>query len=350
MQSACTGLRLKGRLQAAREKTTRGGRPARQTVGRQQHKPMNRIKFLSPLVRIARPQFLISGLALFIFGAAWAALLGMPFSLSRTLFGYLVLLPAHLSVSYSNDFFDVDVDGYGQHTFFSGGSGILVDHPGLRKPARRIALILIVFSLALGMVFQIVYSFPIWFLGFVVSGNLLGWFYSAPPVKLAYRGWGELSMILAIGLLIPGFGYLAAGGQINQDGMLFTVPLMLYGLAFILAVEIPDMESDRLGVKRTWVARKGRGFGFGLIAASSLLATLFFFCFPLLTDRVFPLDFRIPGVLSLLPLGASCVGLAKRHVDKRSATRIVYGIMIALATFCVLVDGYLVYLSASRVS
>jgi hypothetical protein len=70
----------------------------------------------------------------------------------------------------------------------------------------------------------------------------------------------------------------------------------------------------------------------------------------LLTDRVFPLDFRIPGVLSLLPLGASCVGLAKRHVDKRSATRIVYGIMIALATFCVLVDGYLVYLSASRVS
>ena len=299
---------------------------------------------MTQLLRVARPQFLISGLALFVFGAAWAVLLGTPFSLSRILLGYLVLLPAHLSISYSNDYFDVEVDKYDKPTFFSGGSGILVDHPGLRKPARWTAIALIVFSLALGIVFQIVYSFPIWFLGFVVLGNLLGWFYTAPPVRLVYRGLGELSMIFSIGLLIPGFGYLVTRGQMNQDGLLFITPLMLYGLAFILTVEIPDMESDRLGNKRTWVARKGRGFGFTVIAVSLLLATLFFFCFPWLTSRIYPLDFRFLGILSLLPLAAGCIGLLRRPIEKRLATRIVNGIMIAIAAFCFLVDGYMGYL------
>jgi len=304
---------------------------------------------MTQLLRVARPQFLIAGLTLFIFGACWAVLLGAPFSLSRTLFGYLVLLPAQLSVSYSNDYFDVDVDKYDKHTFFSGGSGILVDHQELRKPAKWTAVILILISLALGIVFQIVYSFPIWFICFVILGNLLGWFYSAPPLRFAYRGLGELSMILSIGLMIPGYGYLASSGHMNLDGLLFSTPLMLYGLAFILTVEIPDMESDRLGSKRTWIARKGRGFGFAMIAASFLLATLFFLIYPWLTSRIYPLDFRVLGSLSLLPLGIGCVGLIKSPIEKRPATRVVNEIMIALIIFCTLVDGYMVYMSLNHV-
>jgi len=304
---------------------------------------------MTQLLRVARPQFLIAGLALFIFGACWAVLLGTPFSLARTLFGYLVLLPAHLSVSYSNDYFDVDVDKYDKHTFFSGGSGILVVHQELRKPAKWIAIMLILISLALGIVFQIVYSFPIWFLGFVILGNLLGWFYSAPPLRFAYRGLGELSMILSFGLLIPGFGYLVTNGQMNLDGLLFSAPLMLYGLAIILTVEIPDMESDRLGNKRTWIARRGSGFGFAMIAASFLFATLFFLIIPWLTSRSYPLDFRFLGTLSLIPLGAGCVGLLKKPMEKRSATWVVNGIMIALIVFCTLVDGYMVYMSLRHI-
>jgi 1,4-dihydroxy-2-naphthoate octaprenyltransferase len=299
------------------------------------------------LLQVARPQFLIAGLALFAFGTSWAVLLGAPFSLSRTLLGYLVLVPAHLSVSYSNDYYDVDVDKYDKPTFFSGGSGVLVDHPELRKPAQWTAITLILCSLALGVVYQIVYSFSVWFSGFVILGNLLGWFYSAPPLRLVYRGLGELSMMFSIGLLIPGMGYLVAGGQMNQNGLLFILPLMLYGLAFILTVEIPDMEADRLGSKRTWVARKGRGFGFTLITASFLVATLFFLCFPWFTSRIYPVDFRFLGSLSLLPLGAGCLGMLKRPVEKRSSTRVVYGIMVTLAAFCLLADGYLVFLAIS---
>ncbi len=299
---------------------------------------------MTKLFRVARFQFLICGMALFAFGALWAILLGASSSLLRILLGYLVLLPAHLSVSYSNDYFDVDVDKFDKPTFFSGGSGVLVDHPGLRKPAKWIAIILILCSLTLGIIFQIVYSFPIWFIGLVVLGNLVGWFYSAPPLRLAYHGLGELSMAISIGLLIPGFGYLVTSGQMNREGLLFMVPLTLYGLAFILNVEIPDMESDRLGNKRTWVARKDRAFGFTVIAIAFLLATLFFLGLPWLTTQIYPLDFRFLAILSLLPLGAGCIGLLKRPLEKQPATRIVNGIMITVAAFCILVDGYMAYL------
>jgi 1,4-dihydroxy-2-naphthoate octaprenyltransferase len=223
---------------------------------------------MGKLLNMARPKFLFAGLLLFILEAAWAILLGAHFSLARLLLGYLVLLPAHLSVSYSNDYFDVAADQHGKPSFFSGGTGILVNHPELRNPAKWIAIALILCSVALGLCFQILYSAPIWFIGLVILGNLSGWFYSAPPLRLAYRGLGELVMIFIIGLLFPVFGYVVTSGHIDLDGMVLSIPLVLYGLAFILSVENPDMEADRMGNKRTWVVRRGRSFGFSLTGAA----------------------------------------------------------------------------------
>jgi uncharacterized membrane protein len=56
-------------------------------------------------------------------------------------------------------------------------------------------------------------------------------------------------------------------------------------------------------------------------------------------------DFRFLGVLSLLPLGAGCIGLLKRPTEKPSATRVVNGIMITLVVFLILLDGYVVSLA-----
>jgi 1,4-dihydroxy-2-naphthoate polyprenyltransferase len=296
------------------------------------------------LFNMARPKFLTAGLLLFILEAAWAILLGAQFSLARLLLGYLVLLPAHLSVSYSNDYFDVAADQQGKPTFFSGGTGILVNHPELRNPAKWIAIALIVCSIAIGLSFQILYSPPTWFMGLVILGNLSGWFYSAPPLRLAYRGLGEPAMMLSIGLLIPGLGYIVTSGHIDLDGLLFSIPLMLYGLAFILSVENPDMEADRMGNKRTWVARRGRSFGFSLTGAALLLATIFLFCVPRLTSRTYPVDFRLLGILSLLPLAAGIIGWIKRPLEPRPAARAVFWTLISYAAFSLLADGYMVFL------
>ena len=129
------------------------------------------------LLLLARPHFLIAGIILFLFGASWAILIGASFSLLRLIFGYLIVLTAHLSVSYSNDYFDVEVDRLSTPTLFSGGSGVLVNHPELKRHAKRIALALILCSLVLGILFLITYSYPLWFLVYVLVANMLGWFY-----------------------------------------------------------------------------------------------------------------------------------------------------------------------------
>ena len=297
---------------------------------------------MAKLLQVARPQFLIASLALFIVGAAWAILLGAPFYLPRILLGYLIVLPAQLSVSYSNDYFDVEVDKFGTPSLFSGGSGILLKHPLLRRPALWIAIALTLCSVALGILFLFLFSYPLWFLGYVMLSNLLSWFYSAPPLRLAYRGLGELVTAFFAGCLIPGMGYWVTRGYLNWDGLLFTLPLILYGLAFMLAVEIPDEEADRLGHKKTWVARKGRRFGFTAIGVLLLVATGFFFSETYLFSRRFPLDFSFLGFLSLLPLGAGIFGMVKNSADQQTAALLVNGIIVTLAVFFILMDIYLV--------
>ncbi len=50
------------------------------------------------------------------------------------------------------------------------------------------------------------------------------------------------------------------------------------------------------------------------------------------------------GLLSLLPLSAGLTGMSKRPLERDEATRIATGIVVSLAIFSFLVDGYLIWL------
>lgn len=300
---------------------------------------------LVDLLRIARPQFLVAGLAVFVFGAAWAVLTGAPFDLMRATAAYVVLVPAHLSVSYSNDAFDLDADRFGRPTLISGGSGVLVGRPDLRRAAIWIALLLHAISLIGGLVFQWIYANSWTLFGFVLAGNAVAWWYTAPPLRLVYRGFGELALALSIGGLIPGYGMLAAGGSFEPLTLWLGLPLMLFGLAFVLAVQIPDLEADRLGGKRTWVALHGRPPAFELMALALGLAALALFSTP--TTSLEP---RVLSLLSLLPFGTSVLALKRRLHDRHPATLAAVAILVALIAFCLLADGYLWWMILNRSS
>jgi 1,4-dihydroxy-2-naphthoate octaprenyltransferase len=293
------------------------------------------------ILKLARPQFLVAGLALFVFGALVAVLLGSPFSWARLVLGCLIVLPAQLSVNFGNDYFDVVSDQPDGGTFISGGSGILLEHPGLRPTVKWIVTGLIVFSLSLGLIFQQVYDYPFWMMGFVVLGNLVGWIYSAPPLRLVERGLGELCLILVIGFLVPAMGYVTMRGTFDRTGILFLVPLLCYGLVFTLSVEIPDLEVDSQADKRTWIVRTSRRVGFTLVGLALLLATGWFFLLPRLTGTHIPMDFRIAGVLSMLPLLPGLWGLLRGPADRQPATQIATAIVLTLALFAILMDVYL---------
>ncbi|MGB8253348.1 MAG: prenyltransferase [Anaerolineaceae bacterium] len=300
---------------------------------------------LFKLLRAGRPHFLVIGLALFIFGVAWAALSGASLSLPRLMLGALVILLAQLSVSYSNEYFDQAVDQPGSATSFSGGSGVLAVNPDLRKAVLRIALVLMAGSLLSGAVFLWIYSYPLWMMAFVILGNLAGWYYSAPPLRLSARGLGEICYILILGFLVPAMGYLTLQGRLDSTGALVLPPLCLYSLASILDVELPDLEVDLAGGKKTWVVRWGRRFGFRAIGLLLLASTGYFFLFPRFYGGQLPLDFRSLGLLSLIPLGAGLVGFVNHPLERGPATRISTWIILSLVIFVLIVDAYLIYLS-----
>ena len=297
------------------------------------------------VLQLARPHFLLASLVLFIMGAAWAVILGAEPGVNKLLWGYLIVFCAQLSVSFSNDYFDAETDRLGGPSLFAGGSGILVGNPELKAPARRVAIGLILLSLVLGFFFTIHYAYPAWFFGLIIIGNLLGWFYAAPPIRLSSRGLGEISTCIIAGTFLPGMGYLAAAGTLDGNGFVIMIPLLLIGLAFILSVEIPDMEADQQGGKWTWVARKGRAFGFRVVGILLLAVAAYYFLVPFITAKPLPVNFRILGLFSLLPLGAAWIGIKKRPEDKKESTLIVNTIIGGMIAFFVLADTYFVYLA-----
>jgi len=231
---------------------------------------------LIKIIKLGRFQFILAGFLYFCIGAFLAVLLNAEFTLNKFLLGYAIFFMSQLSMHYSNDYFDLEADKHSKPSQFAGGSGILVENPELKEFSKWLSVTLLSLSLILAAVFVILFSYSLGFFLFVVFGNFLAWFYAAPPIKLSYNRLGEVSTI-SVGFLMPAMGYLTLMGTINMPFVIFSIPLLLYQLLFINAVQIPDMEGDKLGGKITWIVSKGRKFGFKIIVVSGILATLSFF-------------------------------------------------------------------------
>ena len=93
-------------------------------------------------------------------------------------------------------------------------------------------------------------------------------------------------------------------------------------------------------------ARNGRGVLLRCGYAAALLATLFFVGFSFFVSRAWPVDFRVLALLSLPPLAVGMFALVKRPAERQIAIRLVGAIIVSLALFYILADGYLAYLAA----
>ncbi len=300
---------------------------------------------MKKLLQSARVPFLVPGLGLYLLGGLWALQTGAGFSLLALVLGYLVVLPAHLSVHFSNDYFDIGSDEPGHSTLISGGGGGLAGHPELRRTVKWIALGLIGFSLIMCAIFIWVEHLPLWVLGMVLLGNLIGWFYSAPPVRLSVRGLGEACYPLLAGFLVPALGYLALKGKLDVAWFFFLIPMLLLLLANVIGVEIPDVEADRRSQRRNWLVRIGRPAAFTIMGVLMLAATGYYF----LPSRLVPASavFQpwLVGVLSLLPLSVALTGMVRRPAERQPATPIAIALVITSTVFILLTDGYLIWLS-----
>jgi 1,4-dihydroxy-2-naphthoate octaprenyltransferase len=82
------------------------------------------------------------------------------------------------------------------------------------------------------------------------------WLYSFGPVRLSYRGGGELLQGIGVGIGLPSLGY-----YLQAEDLLAPVwilgPATLLGVCSNVLTALPDVEDDDLARKRTWPVRHG---------------------------------------------------------------------------------------------
>jgi 1,4-dihydroxy-2-naphthoate octaprenyltransferase len=223
-------------------------------------------------VRLSRPLFLYGGFAGVALGAAVARSAGLRIDAATYLWAQALVTSFQLMVHYANDYFDRDCDEQAVRTVWSGGSGVLA--AGALQP--RVALRAAVVCAALGAGatarFALAGNTTVAWLGLAIF--VLAWFYSAPPVRFAARGLGEVDTAVVVGVLVPFVGYAAFAGRVNaaMTGAVTSTALAMF--AMMLCVELPDAGADRAAGKRNLVVRWGLSRSRQLIAIVSAIAVL----------------------------------------------------------------------------
>ncbi len=211
--------------------------------------------FASPLARhvaATRPAFLTVTLAGMVLGAAAS---GGQANAALLVAGLAVLL-LHAAVNVANDYFDHLSGGDAGNTQrlfpFTGGSRFIQNHVMTPRATLLLAVSLFAATAVLG-------GGLVWQGGGVIAalggaGAALGWAYSAPPLRLNGRGWGELTVALTFWGVPLGAAQVVAG-HIAPAVVWLGGSYALLVTALLYLNQFPDRAADAAVGKRHWVVR-----------------------------------------------------------------------------------------------
>ena len=202
---------------------------------------------LAGLIQLIRYRFLlVAGLLPYVLGAALAFHAHRTFDLFVFLVGLVGLFFALLGVEAFNEYFDwqLGTDRVFQlhprpvtkRTFFVGGAAFFLA-----------GLIGVYLSYQVGWAIII----------FAGLGFLGAYCYLGPPLKLTYRGLGELVIALCYGPLMTAGSFYLQAHRLQAFPLLVTLVPGLLLFAIALVNEVPDFLQDRLVGKRNLCVRLG---------------------------------------------------------------------------------------------
>jgi 1,4-dihydroxy-2-naphthoate octaprenyltransferase len=96
--------------------------------------------------------------------------------------------------------------------------------------------------------------------------------YSAGPYPLAYKGWGDVCVLLFYGIVPVCFTYYVQARAFTADAAWLSLALGFLSVNILLVNNYRDVAQDRAAGKRTTVVIFGRRFGRALYLADALLA------------------------------------------------------------------------------
>lgn len=193
-------------------------------------------------------------------------------------------------------------------TPFSGGKKTIID--GKLTTTETLFIFISTLSIALIIGICIAYFKEANILWIGVAGTLIAIFYSLPPLRLNYNGWGEVAVATAFGPLLMSGMYVMLIGTLHWQVIAAGVPLGFLITNILWINQYPDYEADQKGGKRNWLVRIGKVKGIRVytslyIAAYTSLALL---------TWVFSSPYWLLGWLSI-PLAVQSVLVLRKHYD-----------------------------------
>ena len=206
-----------------------------------------------------RPKFLVASAAPVLVGSVMGYATAGTFQPLLFILALLAIMFLNAGANVTNDYFDhlSRNDWLNQNpTPFSGGRRYI--QQGIISPNETMLVALLSFGvgsvIGVGIVLL---TKSIFVLVLGLAGTLGGYFYTARPLKLGYRSFGELVIMLLFGLLpVYGAYYL----QTTTIDLAVLGPAAIVGIWIFLVIlvnEFPDIRADAAVNKRTLVVRFG---------------------------------------------------------------------------------------------
>ena len=207
---------------------------------------------------------------------AWAQ--GHPLHLFHFVLVVIGVTVNHFGLNLVDDVLDyrhaVDLKKGDEKNFFAGGSGVLPE--GLLKDTHmlKVAALFFMITAAIGAYLTYACGWPVLMLG--LFGMASSIFYTTPPIRFGYRGFGELGLLVNFGPVIVMGSYFVQAQTLAIEPLIASLVPGFMMWSMIIINEIPDYETDRRGGKWNLVARFGRRtgallYGIGLTIAYGIL-------------------------------------------------------------------------------
>lgn len=210
------------------------------------------------LVLATRPAFLSVTLFAVLIGLAAAYRDGVAIHAGTALATLLFALVAHAGINVFNDYYDAlnGTDAINTERLFpfTGGSRFIQNGVLTTGATARFALALFTVVVAAGLWLTAVSAPGLVAIG--IAGLVIGWGYSAPPLKLVSRGWGEPCVWAGFALIAAGSDFVQRGG-FSAAPLVAATPYALLVANILFINEFPDRRADEAVGKRTWVVRLG---------------------------------------------------------------------------------------------
>ncbi len=214
------------------------------------------------IIQMIRAPFLSSIIVPIVTGTLLSAKISGGFGVVEFVLVLITGLGLHIATNVYNDIYDTlqGTDTVNVHrNEYSGGSGVLLDNPALYKRMYWLARsgLIIAFLSTAALMFFVDRELWIYLWGLYVLSAFFSKYYTAAPIKLAYRGLGEFSVWFAFGPMAVSIAAISQSVVPTHQIFLLMPVSGLSTLSILLVGQLIDLDADKNGGKHGVASRLG---------------------------------------------------------------------------------------------